>query len=208
MSELTHLPADYAQLLETLKDRIRQAQLRAGLAVNRELVLLYWQIGREILERQAQQKWGAKVIDRLSSDLKRAFPGTQGFSPRNLKYMRSFAEVWPTEQFVQQAAAQVPWFHNCVLLDKVKDPSEREWYLRATIQHGWSRNVLVHQIESGLYRRQGRAQTNFDRTLPAPQSDLAQQITKDPYNFDFLMIGQDARERDLERGLLSHLRDF
>ena len=208
MSELTHLPADYAQLLETLKDRIRQAQLRAGLAVNRELVLLYWQIGREILERQAQQKWGAKVIDRLSSDLKRAFPGTQGFSPRNLKYMRSFAEVWPTEQFVQQAAAQVPWFHNCVLLDKVKDPSEREWYLRATIQHGWSRNVLVHQIESGLYRRTGRAQTNFDRTLPAPQSDLAQQITKDPYNFDFLMIGQDARERDLERGLLSHLRDF
>lgn len=208
MSELTHLPADYAQLLETLKDRIREAQLRAGLAVNRELVLLYWQIGREILERQAQQKWGAKVIDRLSSDLKRAFPGTQGFSPRNLKYMRSFAEVWPTEQFVQQAAAQIPWFHNCVLLDKVKDPSEREWYLRATIQHGWSRNVLVHQIESGLYRRQGRAQTNFDRTLPAPQSDLAQQITKDPYNFDFLMIGQDARERDLERGLLSHLRDF
>ncbi|MGB8770926.1 MAG: DUF1016 N-terminal domain-containing protein, partial [Candidatus Korobacteraceae bacterium] len=108
MSELTHLPADYAQLLETLKDRIRAAQLRAGLAVNRELVLLYWQIGREILERQAQQKWGAKVIDRLSSDLKRAFPGTQGFSPRNLKYMRSFAEVWPTEQFVQQAAAQIP----------------------------------------------------------------------------------------------------
>jgi len=108
---------------------------------------------------------GAKVIDRLSSDLKRAFPGTQGFSPRNLKYMRSFAEVWTTEQFVQQAAAQIPWFHNCVLLDKVKDPSEREWYLRATIQHGWSRNVLVHQIESGLYRRQGRAQTNFDHQI-------------------------------------------
>ena len=125
MSELTHLPADYAQLLETLKDRIREAQLRAGLAVNRELVLLYWQIGREILERQAQQKWGAKVIDRLSSDLKRAFPGTQGFSPRNLKYMRSFAEVWPTEQFVQQAAAQIPWFHNCVLLDRVENPTTR-----------------------------------------------------------------------------------
>src|SRR5271157_2541443 len=122
MSELTHLPADYAQLLETLKDRIREAQLRAGLAVNRELVLLYWQIGREILERQAQQKWGAKVIDRLSSDLKRAFAGTQGFSPRNLKYMRSFAEVWPTEQFVQQAAAQIPWFQIACCSTRSKIP--------------------------------------------------------------------------------------
>ena len=120
MSDLIHLPADYAQLLESLKDRIRAAQLRAGLAVNRELILLYWQIGREILDRQSRQKWGAKIIDRLSIDLKRSFPEMQGFSPRNLKYMRSFAEAWPTEQIVQQAAAQIPWFHNCVLLDKVK----------------------------------------------------------------------------------------
>src|SRR6516164_5243162 len=208
MSDLIRLPADYRQLLESLKGRIRAAQLRAGVAVSRELVLLYWHIGREILDRQSRRKWGAKIIDRLSKDLKRSFPEMHGFSPRNPKYMRSFAEAWPTEQFVQQAAAQIPWFHNCVLLDKVKDLTERQWYVKATIQNGWSRNVLVHQIQSGLYCRQGRALTNFDRTLPAPQSDLAQQITKDPYNFDFLMIHKDARERDLERGLLSHLRDF
>lgn len=132
----------------------------------------------------------------------------KGFSPRNLKYMRALAEAWPDEQFVQQAVAQIPWGHNVRILDYVKDAAQRECYVRATIEHGWSRNVLIHQIESGFHRRSGAAVTNFGRTLPPPQSDLAQQITKDPYTFDFLMLGDDAHERQLERGLLEHLRNF
>jgi predicted nuclease of restriction endonuclease-like (RecB) superfamily len=132
----------------------------------------------------------------------------KGLSSRNLKYMRAFYEAYPDETIVQQLAAQIPWFHNCVLLDKVKRPEERVWYIRQNISQGWSRNVLVHQIESGLYERQGRALVNFDRTLPAPQSELARQILKDPYNFDFLTLGKEAQEQDLEAALLSHLREF
>ena len=199
---------NYAQFLADLKTRIRAAQVRASLSVNRELVLLYWEIGRDILDRQERESLGAKVIDRLSADLKRAFPDMKGFSPRNLKYMRRFAEVWPESEFVQQVAAQLPWFHNCVILDKLTGRADRVWYAKAAIQHGWSRNVLVHQIESGRLHRQGKAVANFDRTLPAPFSDLAQDITKDPYNFDFLTLGEDAHERDLEGGLLDHLRQF
>jgi predicted nuclease of restriction endonuclease-like (RecB) superfamily len=202
------LPAGYAELLDDLKRRIRTAQLRAAVAVNNALVLLYWQIGREILTRQTREGWGAKVIDRLAADLRRAFPEMSGLSPRNLKYMRAFAEAFPDEPIVQQLVAQIPWGHVVRLLDHVKHPAEREWYVRQTIQYGWSRNVLLHQIESGLYQRQGHALTNFDRTLPPPQSDLAQQVLKDPYTFDFLTLGPDARERDLERGLLQHVRDF
>ena len=209
MSELwTPVPLGYAELLADLKQRIQNAQVRASLVVNRELVLLYWQIGRDILTRQERESWGTKVIDRLAADLKRAFPDTRGFSPRNLKYMRAFAETWPDEAIVQQLVAQIPWGHNVRILDYVKDPSRREWYVRATLQYGWSRDILVHQIESRLHERQGNAVTNFDATLRSPQSDLAQQITKDPYNFDFLMLGEEARERDLERGLLEHLRKF
>jgi predicted nuclease of restriction endonuclease-like (RecB) superfamily len=198
----------YQTLLGSLKQRIQSAQIRAGLAVNRELVLLYWSIGSEILARQQSEGWGAKVIDSLSQDLRREFPGMQGLSPRNLKYMRAFAEAWPDEPIVQQLAAQIPWFHNCVLLDKMKSPAERRWYIQQAIAHGWSRNVLVMHIEAGLYRRQGKAVTNFRQTLPTPQSDLAQEILKDPYNFDFLTLSTQARERDLERGLLEHIRQF
>jgi len=198
----------YDNFLRELKEHIRTAQVRAALAVNRELVLLYWQIGREILTRQQQQGWGTKIIERLATDLRSAFPDIKGFSSRNLKYMRKFAETYPDEQIVQQAAAQIPWFHNCVLLDKVKDSNEREWYLRKTIEQGWSRNILVHQIESQLYHRQGKAITNFEQTLPPVQSDLAQQILKDPYKFDFLSLGEEAQERDLEKALLKHIRDF
>jgi predicted nuclease of restriction endonuclease-like (RecB) superfamily len=201
-------PDSYAQFLADLKSRIRAAQVRASLSVNRELILLYWHMGRDILERQDRERWGSKVINRLATDLKRAFPEMKGFSPRNLKYMKRFAEVWAEEEFVQQVAAQLPWFHNCVLLDKLCERAERTWYARAAIQYGWSRSVLVHQIESGLHRRQGKAITNFDRALPSPQSDLAQDVTKDPYNFDFLTLGKEAHERDLERGLLDHLRQF
>ena len=148
------------------------------------------------------------MIDRLAADLRKAFPEMKGFSSRNLKYMRAFAVAYPDQEFVQQAAAQIPWFHNCVLLDKVKDNAERKWYIHQTIQQGWSRNVLVHQIESGLYHRQGKSVTNFDRTLPKPQSELAQQIIKHPYNFDFLSLGEAAQERDLEKALINHIRDF
>lgn len=173
MKELDHaIPAGYAELLHDLKQKIRGAQLRASLAVNQELVLLYWRIGREILTRQERESWGAKVIDRLSADLKTAFPEMKGFSPRNLKYMRAFAEAWPEGAIVQQPAAQIPWFHHCVLLDKVKHPPERDWYVRATLQYGWSRDILVHQIESGLYRRQGGAITNFEQVMPPAQSEL------------------------------------
>ena len=148
----TALPISaYTVLLEDLKTRIASAQVRAALAVNRELVLLYWQIGRSILLQQHQQGWGAKVIDRLARDLRHAFPDIKGFSPRNLKYMRAFAAAWPDESIVQQLAAQLPWFHNCVLLDKSIEPNVRVWYAQHAVEHGWSRNVLVHQIESNLY---------------------------------------------------------
>jgi predicted nuclease of restriction endonuclease-like (RecB) superfamily len=202
------VPPDYEQFLGELKDRIRRAQVRAALSVNRELVLLYWQIGHEISARMKEQGWGAKVVDRLARDLKHEFPEMKGFSPRNLRYMRAFAEAYPDEAMLQQVVATLPWAHNVVLLDKTKDADERAWYANAAVQHGWSRNVLAHQIGSALYHRQGKAVTNFETTLPAPQSDLARQILKDPYNFDFLTLDDDAHERDLERGLLQHLRDF
>jgi predicted nuclease of restriction endonuclease-like (RecB) superfamily len=181
----------------------------AALSVNpRTRVAVLRELGREILLRQEKERWGSKVIERLANDLHSEFPEMQGLSPRNLKYMRAFAEAWPDEAIVQQAAAQLPWFHNCVLLDKVKDTAERLWYIDQTIQNGWSRNVLVHHIESALFRRQGKAVTNFKAALPAPESDLAQQLIKDPYNFDFLTLAPAAQERDLERGLLGHLRQF
>lgn len=177
-------------------------------AVNRELVLLYWAIGRRILENQRLEGWGAKVIDRLSQDLRQAFPEMTGFSPRSLKYMRAFAAAWPDEAFVQEALAQMPWYHHITLLDKVKDAAVREFYVRQTLAHGWSRAVLVHQIESRLHRRQGRALNNFDRALPAPQSDLARETLKDPYIFDFLNLGDDVQERDLHRGLIEQVSRF
>ena len=202
------IPEDYPKLLELLKKRVRTSQVRAALSVNRELVFLYWQIGNDILARQQESGWGAKIVERLSGDLRREFPEMKGFSTRNLKYMRSFAEAWPDEQIVQQAAAQIPWFHNCVLLEKVKDPAARLWYVQNTVQQGWSRNVLVHQIDTNLYARQGKALTNFKSSLPAPQSDLANQLLKDPYNFEFLTIAEGAHENELQRGLLQHLQDF
>jgi predicted nuclease of restriction endonuclease-like (RecB) superfamily len=201
-------PAGYPAFLAELKDRIRAAQLRAAVAVNSELVLLYWRIGRDVLRRQTDEGWGAKVIDRLGKDLQSAFPGVAGFSPRNLKYMRAFAEAWPDEAIVQQAAAQIPWFHNCVLLDKVKDAAVRLWYVQQTVANGWSRSVLALQIESGLHARQGKAVTNFATALPDPQSDLARDVLKNPYNFDFLALAADHREADVEAGLLAHIRRF
>ncbi|MEX2381439.1 MAG: PDDEXK nuclease domain-containing protein [Opitutales bacterium] len=203
------LPVDYPELLNDLKARIRNAQVKAALAVNRELLLLYWDIGRNILSRQEAEGWGAKVIDRLAADLRKAFPQMTGLSPRNLNYMRAFAETWPDRDIVQQVVAQIPWGQNIALLDKLKDPAQRLWYARQTYKHGWSRAVLVHQIDSDLFVRQGSASNNFDATLPAPQSDLAEQVIKDPYVFEFLgdlAIG--ITERQLERKLIERIRDF
>ncbi|MFP3182699.1 MAG: PDDEXK nuclease domain-containing protein [Paraburkholderia sp.] len=196
----------YSAFVGDLKRKIAEARHRASLSVNREMILLYWSIGHDILARQEHEGWGTKVVDRLADDLRRAFPEMTGLSARNLKYMRAFAEAWPDAEIVQRVVAQLPWGHNVSLLDMVKVAEERAWYVRQTIEHGWSRAVLVHQIESQLFARQGSALTNFSRTLPAEQSELAQQLLKDPYTFDFLALGPDMLERDLERGLIEHLR--
>ncbi|MBM4260474.1 MAG: DUF1016 domain-containing protein [Deltaproteobacteria bacterium] len=205
---LTAPPAGYADWLAELKTRIHGAQQRAALAVNRELVLLYWQIGRDILARQAEQGWGAKVIERLSQDLRSAFPEMHGFSPRNLKYMRAFAEAWPHQQFVQEVLAQLPWYHQLALLDKLPGPETRRWYAAKAIEHNWSRNVLVMQIETRLLERSGKAITNFPATLPKPQSDLARESLKDPYRFDFLGLTDEAQERAVEGALVKHVTEF
>jgi predicted nuclease of restriction endonuclease-like (RecB) superfamily len=208
MANNLSIPEDYYDFLRELKGRILQAQVRAVISVNRELVLLYWQIGRDVLTLQQQRGWGAKIIDNLAADLQKAFPEMKGFSPRNLKYMRTFAGTYPDEQFVQEVLAQIPWYHNIALMEKLKSSEERLWYARQTIKQGWSRNVLVHQMESGLYRRQGKADTNFSRTLPDAQSELAQQLLKDPYNFDFISLGKEAQKRELENALIDRIRDF
>jgi len=206
--KLTPAPEGYADWLADLKTRIHTAQQRAVLAVNRELVLLYWQIGRDILTRQAEQGWGAKVIERLAQDLRAAFPDMKGFSRANLMYMRAFAAAWPDEQIVQQAVGQLPWGHNLVLLSQLKDPAQRLAYAESAIAHGWSRNVLNIHIETRLLERSGKAATNFELTLPKPQSDLARESLKDPYRFDFLGLSREAGERAIEKALVKHVTEF
>lgn len=198
----------YNRLLSDLKEWIEIAQMRAATAVNRELVMLYWRIGRAILSKQQQEGWGAKVVERLSKDLKASFPGMKGFSRSNLLYMRAFAQTFPDETVIQAVLGQITWYHNVTLLDKLKGNEERLWYAQKTIEHGWSRSALVHQIESGLYQRIGNAVSNFDHTLPQTQSDLARQILKSPYNFEFLELAETAQERDFERALVDRIRDF
>ncbi|MCY7284957.1 MAG: PDDEXK nuclease domain-containing protein [Cyanobacteria bacterium CAN_BIN43] len=201
-------PDNYDDFFRNLKERIRSTQVKAALAVNQELVLLYWQIGREILQRQQEEGWGAKVVDRLARDLKIEFPEMTGFSPRNLKYMRAFAEAYPDEAIVHQLGAQIPWKHNCAVLDKLKNQEQRVWYIQKTIENGWSRSVLIHQIEGDLYSCQGGALTNFEQTLPSPQSDLAQSLLKSEYNLEFLDLREKALERDLERALIERMQKF
>lgn len=205
---LTEPPSGYTDWLAELKTRIHSAQQRAALAVNRELVLLYWQIGRDILARQAREGWGAKVIERLAHDLRTAFPDIRGFSRANLMYMRAFAEAWPQAEIVQQAVGQLPWGHNLVLLGKLKDPEQRLAYAQRAIEHGWSRSILEMQIETRLLEREGQAITNFAERLPAPGTDLARQSLKDPYLFDFLRIGKEADEREIETALVQHITQF
>lgn len=181
------VPSGYAVRLVDLKTRIRETRVRAALAVNSELVRLYWQIGHDILKRQAQDGWGSKVVDRLAADLRAEFPDTRGFSSANLRYMRAFAEAWPDSAILQRVVGRLPWGQNIELL-AIKDPATRLWYADATQNYGWSRPVLAVQIETRLHERQGQAVTNFDRVLPPEASDLAQQVLKDPYQFDFLTL--------------------
>ncbi|OQC07317.1 MAG: hypothetical protein BWX80_01108 [Candidatus Hydrogenedentes bacterium ADurb.Bin101] len=202
------LPDDYGTILDALKERIRSERLRVTLAANAAMVLLYWDIGQAILQRQRQQGWGAKVIDRLSHDLKAAFPDMNGLSPRNLKYMRKFAEAWPERKIVQEALAQITWYHNLTLLEKCSDQPTRLWYAQKIVENGWSRNVLAMQIESGLYQRQGKAVNNFALTLPPPDSDMAAQVFKDPYLFDFLGTADPRKEREVEQALVAHIQHF
>jgi len=172
------MPADYARLLTELKERISSERLRVTLAANAAMILLYWDIGRAILQRQQSEGWGAKVIDRLSVDLSDAFPDMQGLLPRNLKYMRKFAETWPDKTIVQASLAQITWYHNLALLEKLDTPNERLWYAAQTVENGWSRNVLVMQIESNLHQRRGRAVTNFKTVMPPADSDMVAQVLK------------------------------
>mgnify|MGYP002783557598 CR=1 FL=1 len=208
MPEIVPLPADYADWLAELKTRIHAAQQRASLAVNRELVLLYWQIGRDILARQDREGWGSKVIERLAQDLRNAFPDMRGFSRANLMYMRAFAEAWPDAGIVQQAVGHLPWGHNLVLLTRLKSPESRLAYARRAVEHGWSRNVLNIHIERRLLEREGKAITNFDALLPKPHSDLASESLKDPYLFDFLGLGKEAGERAIEDAIIQHITRF
>ncbi|WP_434110807.1 PDDEXK nuclease domain-containing protein [Paraburkholderia caffeinilytica] len=185
-----------------------RARQRAVVSVNRELVTLYWQIGRDILDRQQKQGWGAGVVDRLARDLKAAFPDMRGFSPRNLKYMRALAQAFPQPEFVQQPVAQLPWSHVVTLLDKLDDTAQRLWYAEKSLEHGWSRSVLTMQIETTAHARVGKAVTNFAERLPPAQSDLARDALKDPYIFDFLALTESAQERDIEHALTQHITRF
>ena len=198
----------YNQLLKQLKQQVISSQQKAALSVNKELVLLYYGIGKAILSSQNKANWGSKVIDKLSKDLQSSFPELKGFSVRNLKYMRKFAYEFIDFEFVQQAVAQIPWGHIIVLMNKLPDIDARIFYISKTIEHGWSRNILTLQIETHLHMRQGKAITNFKTPLPSPQSDLALETLKDPYTFDFLSIGEKAQEREVEKALCAHMEKF
>lgn len=202
------LPVDYQSTLTNLKERIATERLRVTLSANAAMVLLYWDMGQTILTRQDQQGWGAKIIDRLSEDLKEAFPEMNGFSPRNLKYMRKFAEQWPDREIVQRTAAQIPWRSNQLLLDKLDHQETRCWYAQKTAENGWSRDILALQIESRLHERQGKAPNNFALTMPPKDSDMAAQVFKDPYLFDFLGTADTRKEREVEQALIDHVQKF
>jgi predicted nuclease of restriction endonuclease-like (RecB) superfamily len=204
----SELPIGYAEMLGEIKLRIRQERLRVVLTANAAMVMLYWDIGRMILDRQERAGWGAKVIDRLAADLRNAFPDMKGFSPRNLRYMRAFAAAWPERPIVQEALAQIPWYHHIALLEKLDDPIARRWYARQAMEHGWSHNIMVLQIDGRARERQGKAISNFRDTLPPAESDLAAQVFKDPYLFDFLGTTDRRREREIEQALVEHIQRF
>ena len=198
----------YAQFIEKLKDKIQQQRISIVLNANTSMICLYWNIGQAILQKQADEGWGAKVIDRIAADIKAAFPEMSGFSPRNIKYMRKFAQCWPDFEFVQQVVAQIPWRTNRILLDKLNDRDSRIWYAQETIENGWSSAVLELQIQSGLMERSGKAVNNFPAALPPKDSDMANQVFKDPYLFDFLGTDMPRREVEIERKLTEHIQNF
>lgn len=202
------MPESYASVLEEIKQRIRTERLRVVMAANSAMVMLYWDIGHLILERQEAEGWGAKVIDRLSTDLREAYPDMSGLSPRNLLFMRSFAAAYPEPQIVKQLVSQLPWGHVIRLLQRVKEADIRHWYVKASIEHGWSRNILEFQIDGRAHEREGKAITNFPTVLPPADSDLAAQVFKDPYLFDFLGTADPRREREVEQALVDHIQRF
>jgi predicted nuclease of restriction endonuclease-like (RecB) superfamily len=206
-----HLNAAYRNFLIDIKDRLKKAQIRTALAANSELIKFYWELGATLLEKQKTHKWGEHFLDQFSHDMRQAFPQMQGFSVRNLQRMKQFASLYPDLLIATQAVSQLPWGHIVRLMQMVKNSTEREWYAQQTLKNGWSRSVLEMQIETGLYERQGitaNKTTNYHEHLPAYQSDLARDILKDPYHFDFLTISDEAHERDIENALVTHVRDF
>lgn len=205
---LSEMPATYASFIAGLSEFIKKEKLVAVLNVNQRMILMYWHIGNSILDKQKEEGWGAKIIDRLSQDLKDAFPEETGFSPRNLKYMRKFAEAWTDFEIVQRTVAQIPWRSNITLLDKLKEPALRLWYAQKTLEHGFGKDMLVFQIESQLHQREGNAVNNFIETLPPLASDFANQAFKDPYIFNFLGNLNVLKERELEQNLIAHIQKF
>ena len=216
-----HAPSGYLRFLTELKARIRTARVKAALSANRELIELYWYVGKGIVKRQRAEGWGRSVVERLSRDLRSEFPASAGFSGQNLWKMRAFYLAWtkavtnlsqPVRELDGQnlpwVLGELPWGHNTELIFRLKHPIERLWYAMRTLENGWSRKILIHQIELGLYKRQGKAITNFEKALPYPQSDLASESIKDPYVFDFLSIADERTERGLERSLVENLRKF
>lgn len=202
------LPDGYVDVLGKIKHHIQAARLRTVMAANAAMVTLYWNIGGLILERQERQGWGAKIIDRLSADLCATYPDMGGLSPRNLLFMRSFAAAYPDGQIVKRLVSQLPWGHVIRLLQRIKDTDTRLWYVKASIEHGWSRSILEMQIDACAHERQGKAITNFNATLPPAESDMAAQIFKDPYLFDFLGTADPRREREVEQALVDHIQRF
>ncbi|MEK7656437.1 MAG: PDDEXK nuclease domain-containing protein, partial [Elusimicrobiota bacterium] len=202
------MPRGYSEMLSALKERIGHERQRVVFAANTAMIVLYWDIGRAILERQDLKGWGSKVIDRLSHDLREAYPDMKGFSPRNLKYMRAFAAAWPDIAIVQRVVAQLPWRQNIALLEHLDDEKTRLWYAQETLRNGWSQPILTLQIEGRAHERYGKALSNFKAILPSAQSDMAGQIFKDPYLFDFLGTGETRREREIEQSLVDHIQRF
>jgi predicted nuclease of restriction endonuclease-like (RecB) superfamily len=208
-SMLRQPKTEYEIFLTNLKKRIQLTQIKAALAVSQELIMLYWSIGQDIVTAQKQYTWGDKVLEQIARDLKAALPGVTGFSRTNLYRIRAFYLAYSSHsEIVPPLVGQIPWAHNVVLFEKIKDPDQRLWYANQTLENGWSRSILELQIQSKLFERSGKAINNFAAILPPLQSDFAQQILKDPYNFDFLMLGKDAHERAIEAGLLEYLKKF
>lgn len=202
-----NLATGYQEAFETLKEDIKKSQLKASLSITKELTLLYWRTGKMLSEKVQTEGWGAKTLKLLAMDIKRSFPDLSGFSLRNLHYMRQFSNTYPDINCAT-AVAQIPWAHNLLIIRKLKSHDERMWYVGQTLENGWSRNMLERWIKSDLYSRQGTAVTNFQKTLPATESDLAEQLVKDPYNFSFLALDAKYREQELEQGLIDHLQYF